>query len=518
MGVGAVFLVLSVLAFARFSRGAELFPEGEPRMATVAVKYPEGTDIETTDATLQRIEQGLAQYGDIKFFLANAGAIVGRSKMGGGSSGTHLGSIQIEFLPFHERKGQTRDIVQKIRANIGSYPDAEIKVEVEKEGPPAGAPVSIEVAGEDFDVLKDVSERVVRDIRTVPDLVDLQDNMDDAKPEIRFRVDRERAALLGLDTATVGQFLRTAINGEEVSKFRAGEDEYDITLRVRADQRETVDIFKEIYITTSDGATVPLTSLGTYSYGPGRGLIQRKDQKRVITISGDNQGRTVAEILKDIKMRLARFQLPKGYTIKFTGENKDMDEAFTFLMQSLATALVLIAIILVMEFNSVSLPFIILFSVLLSMIGVMWSLIVCQMRFSVIMSGIGVVSLAGVVVKNGIVMIDYINRRKEKGMSSTDAIIASGRIRLRPVLMTAITAVVGLIPTAIGWSLEVHKFPPRIVSGTEMSSFWSPMAVAVIFGLSLATVLTLVQVPVMVSLWDSGMARLRKMFPRREEE
>jgi CzcA family heavy metal efflux pump len=516
MALGAAFLVFSMMLFARYSAGKELFPDNEPRRATISVRYPEGTDIRTTDATLQQIEQGLGKYKDVKFWLTGVGASGGGHLMSA-SEGTHLGSINVEFKALSDREGNSRDLVNRIRSDIGSFPGAEITVEKEREGPPTGAPVSIEIAGEDFEVLKDVADQIMMQFKTnsIVGLVDVQKNMEDAKPELRFRVDRERAALMGLNTGSIGFFLRTAVNGEQVSKFRAGEDEYDITVRLREDQRQSTDLLKDVYIPTASENRVPLASLGSYTYDPGRGQIQRKDQKRIVMITGnDGAGRGVDKILMDVRERVSHVPLPKGYSINYTGDNKEMNDAFIFLVKALLAALAMIAIILVMEFNSVVLPFIILFSVLLSMIGVLWSLLLFNMKFCVIMTGIGILCLAGVVVKNGIVMIDYINKRKEAGMSPFEAIVAGARIRLRPVLMTAITAVVGLVPMAMGWTLEIHRWPPRIVGGAEMSSFWAPMAIAVIFGLSLATVLTLIQVPVMVSLADSFRNWLGRLFGR----
>ncbi len=515
MFIGGAFLILSIAAFGRYSLGVELFPETQPRRATIEVRYPEGTDIHTTDETLRRIERGLTNYPDIKLFLATAGA--GGQQLMSAGGGTHLGNIVLEFPPFAERTTNTLELVGAIRSGIGSFPGAQVKVEREQEGPPTGWPVSIELSGEDFSVLGEIADEITRAIRDVPGLVDLQDSMEDARPELQFRVDRERAALLGLDTDSVGRFLRTAVNGETASKYRAGEDEYDITVRLRPDQRRSVDLLKQISITTPAGQAVPLASLGTFGYEGGRGQIQRKGQKRVITIGGNSQGRGVDKILADVRARVDKLNLPRGYSVKYTGDTKDMDEASAFLSKAFLIALALIALILVMEFNSVTQPVLVLISVILSMVGVTWSLLACHMRFGVIMTGIGVVSLAGVVVNNGIVLIDCINQRKRAGMSSVEAIVTGGRLRLRPVLLTAICTVIGLVPMAVGWSLEVHTWPPRIVASTETAAWWAPMAVAVIFGLALATVLTLVQVPVMYRIADSLAGRIGRRFGREEK-
>ncbi len=508
--IGIMMMILTVVTFQRYNRGIELFPNTQPRQCIVQVRYPEGTDIQTTDATLAAIEKGLGRHGDVRFYLTNVGSSGDWALSAAG--GTHLGSIWVEFVPFAERQSNTLELVETIRKDIGAFPGAQIKVERERMGPPTGAPVSIEVAGDDFSVLSELADEIIWALRDVPGLVDLQKDLEEARPEIQFRVDRERAARLGLNTSTIGRFLRAAINGETVSKFRGGETEYDITVRLLPEQRQSVDLLKEASLRNSAGHLVPLPALGSFVYEGGRGQIIRKDQKRVVTITGFDQGRGVDEILADVRKRLARLHLPAGCSVSFTGDTEAMNEAREFLSNAFLVALALIALILVMEFNSVIQPFLILLSVILSMIGVMWGLLLCGMRFGVIMTGIGIVSLAGVVVNNGIVLIACINQLRAEGLPLNEAIIAGGRRRLRPVLLTAVSTILGLVPMAVGWSLEVHAWPPRIVAATETSAWWAPMAVAVIFGLAVATMLTLVQVPIMYSLAQALSIRFRRWF------
>ncbi len=325
-------------------------------------------------------------------------------------------------------------------------------------------------------------------------------------------MDRHRAALLGLDTAQIGQFLRMAIYGVESSQFRADEDEYDITLRLPKGQRDTMNLLDQVFIPVAGGAPVPLSSLGRLEYAGGRGAIQRKQQKRVVTITGNNQDRGVDKILADVKARMAQIPLPRGYAIEYTGDTQEMRESGIFLMKAFGIASGLILVILVIQFNSILLPAIIFFSVILSMIGVMWGLLAFQMRFGVIMTGLGVISLAGIVVNNAIVLIDCALQRQKEGLDAREAIVTAGRLRLRPVLLTAGTTVLGLIPMVAGWSLEIHHWPPKFVAGAESSAWWAPMAVAVLFGLTIATVLTLVLVPAMFSLAEDLAAKLRRRF------
>jgi multidrug efflux pump len=515
MLLGFALLVLGVQAYARFGRGVELFPNTEPRSATIEVKFPQGTPIEKTDAVMRGVEEKLKKYEDIKFTLTNVGATSGR---GMGIAGTHVGVIDAEFLPADERKENTTLLVEEIREEIGSIPGAEVKVDREKEGPPTGAPVSIELAGEDFETLSRLSGEIKRAIEDVPGLVDLQDNLEEALPELQFRVDRQRAALLGLDTATIGRFLRSAIYGAESSKFRAGEDEYDITVRLPVSFRQGTDLLAQVFIPLPNGQSIPLSSLGQAVYTGGRGDIMRKNQKRVITISGDIQQRSIDAILRDIRVRVAEVPMPRGYGVTYSGENKDMKESGAFLLKAFGFAVAMIAVILVIQFNSVVYPAIIMVSVVLSLIGVMWGLLICQLRFGVIMTGLGVISLAGVVVNNAIVLIDCVLQRRKEGMTATEAVVTAGRLRLRPVLLTAGTTVLGLIPMAVGWSVDIHTWPWKFVASAESGTWWAPMAVAVIFGLTLATVLTLVVVPVMYSLAESFSHYFRRFDPTAHED
>ncbi len=514
--LGFMFLFFSFELYAHLDLGFELFPEVPPRNAQVSVKFPQGTAIETTDATLRRIEDLLPAYPDIKFFLATAGE-AGGGGLSQGSAAPHAGKVHIEFLASDERAGDTTELINQLRDALPEVPGAEVTIEKQEEGPPTGSPVSIELTGEDFDELSRLAGEIIRRIEKVPGLVDLQDDLEEALPELQFIVQRDRAALLGLDTQTIGNFLRTAIYGLEVSKFRVDEEEYDITLRLPHNQRDTLSLLNQVYIPLPTGVSVPLSSLGEVNYTGGKGAINRKNQKRVITINGNNQGRGVDVIIKDIQPLLADLALPQGYALRFAGDTEEMQKSMAFLSRAFMIALGLILVILVIQFNSVFLPLIILFLVMLSMIGVTWGLLITQMKFGVIMTGLGVISLVGFVVKNAIILIDCILQRREEGLDPIEAVVTAGRLRLRPVLLTAVTTVLGLIPMAIGYSLEIHEFPPRIIIGAETSAWWAPMAVAVIFGLTASTVLTLVLVPVMYSLFDSITRKLGARFTARDE-
>ncbi|MCK4563994.1 MAG: efflux RND transporter permease subunit [Verrucomicrobia bacterium] len=506
--ISLLFLVLSSQLYGRFGKGVQLFVDTEPRAAQIEIRYPEGTAIEKTDLAVKHIEETIEGFDDIEFILASVGQGMGSEFMQG-SGGTYLGSLYIKFVDEKERTGSTADLIQAFREAIGKVPGAEIKVEQLEEGPPQQPPVNIEISGEDLGQLNDIATEIKRSISHIPGLVDLRSDYEGALPELQFIVDRKRAGVLGLDTETIGFFLRTSIYGTESHrKFRAGEDEFDITVRLPRPSREQFNLLDEIYIPVQDASPVPLSSLGEFKYTAGRGIIRRKNQKRIITVSGNKDGRESNELLADIVPIVGKMELPPGYRIEYTGDKEDQEESSSFLLKAFLLALAGILVVLVFQFNSVLLPFVILLSIVLSIIGVMWGLLLTRMNFSIIMTGVGIISLAGIVVNNAIVLVDCINQMKKKGMDTAEAVVHAGRLRLRPVMLTAITTILGLFPMAVGFSFDVHTF--RFSVGGATSAWWAPMAIAVIFGLAVSTLLTLILVPLMYSLADSFAAFLKR--------
>jgi multidrug efflux pump len=491
-------LMCSITAFALFGKGTEFFPDVEPRRAYVFLKAPEGTNLDASDGLVRQVEKIVSEYEDIRYVIANIGS-VGGDPFSQGGTGTHLNRVALDFKDFHDRSRPSSGIINEIRRSIlATIKGAEAQVEEEEEGPPTGPPVNIEISGKDLMILGELAARVRREIADIPGLVDLKDNFVKGKPEIRVRVDKEKAALLGLDTLIIATTVKAAINGIKVGVFREGKDEYDILARLPERDRRSVGSLKRLTISGPKGEPIPLTSVADVSLSSGVGAIMRLDQKRVVTVSGDVAGRLANDVIRDIKARLANFDSPRGYTYRFTGEQQEQAKAKSFLSKAFIAALFIIFLVLVTQFNSFSTPFIILTSVLLSLIGVFFGLLVTGTAFGIIMTGVGVISLAGVVVNNTIVLLDYYNLLRQKGLSYREALIQTGLTRFRPVMLTAITTILGLLPMATGISFDFRKLAWNI--GGESSQWWGPMAVAVIFGLGAATLLTLVVVPVLVSL------------------
>jgi multidrug efflux pump subunit AcrB len=484
----------TVMVYGRFSSGVELFPEIDPDNAFIEIRMPQGTNIRETDALARELERRIEPFrGDLQHVVTNVGSGAGDPFSGGGGQGPHMGVLRLVFNDYEDRVRPSAEAVAEMREAVAGLPGAEIKVQKQKEGPPTGAPVSVEIIGREFSTLRRISDEAKRRIADVSGLVNLRSDFEGARPELVFRVDRRRAMLLGVNTAVVGQFLKTSIFGTEVGTFRDFNDEYDITVRLPQADRSAIDRLFTLRVPNAFGQSVPLTSLGMFDYSGGFGTITRVDQKRVITLSADAEGRLSAEVLADVQARLRDLELPPGYRLNYAGEKEEQEKAQAFLLKAFFIAVLCILLILVAQFNSFAVPVIIVTTVILSLIGVLAGLMLFQMPFGIIMTGIGVISLAGVVVNNAIVLLAYTQQLEREGLEPMDAALQAGQTRLRPVLLTATTTILGLVPMATGMSFDVHTF--EWATRSQSSEWWSSMAIVVIFGLAVATVLTLIVVP-----------------------
>jgi multidrug efflux pump subunit AcrB len=514
LGAGAS-LVAVVMVFGAFNPGVELFPEDiPPSIAFVQIEAPIGTRVELTDDLVRRVEavvQDVAHLEDLESVVATVGQAVTQDFTSG--RGTHLATVSLSFVDFQDRSVSTNETLDTLRGRLQqTIAGADVAVETQQGGPPTGLPVTIEISGDDPAVLKRLGDDAVRRLEASPvfaKLDGLESDMADGRPELLVEVDRERAALYGLNTRDVGVTVRSAINGTEASTFRDGNDEYDITVRLAKEYRDNLNAIGDLTI-VADGQQVPLSSVARWYVGEGFGDINRKDLKKVVTVSSDvRPGYNGNTVLAEVQAQLTGFRqgLPSGYSMVYTGEQEEQQESQAFLLGAFFTAVFLIGFILVTQFDSVTKPLIILSSVVLSTIGVLLGLMVFRMPFGIIMTGVGVISLAGVVVNNAIVFIDYVDQLRDRdGMSRREALVQGGVTRFRPVVLTAITTVLGLVPLAIGLNFDFFglygSLDPDPYWGGEQAAWWGPMAIAVIAGLTFATFLTLVLVPVMYSLLD----------------
>lgn len=525
LGIALAGLVVSVTLYRSLGLEVEFFPESDPQQGFIQITAPEGTTLEATDAIIRKVEQRVLKYlarpnetdpkRNIETVLATTG-FVGQGGLfgGGGASGSNEGRITFEFIDYLDRKITSQKTIDTLRREVADIHGARIVVEQEKEGPSQEAPVVIEITGDRFGTLEDIKKKIVKRIKGTPGLVDLRDDYVQGRPELKFEVDRKRAPLLGLDTSTIAGVIKTAVGGAKVGIWRdANNEEIDMVVRLKDRYRNNPKKIEQLYITSAPGGRtpvqVPLANLATWKFTSGRGRITRIDQKRTITISGNNQPpASPNDALKAVQKRLDDFALPTGYAIDFTGEKEEQDKAQRFLLTAGLAAVLLIWLILVTQFDSLAMPAVIISSVALSLIGVFFGLWITNTAFVIIMTGIGVISLSGVVVNNGIVLVDYIRHlHRNEGLTREQALICGGMTRLRPVLLTAITTILGLIPMATGISFDFHNF--QLLLRSESSEWWGPMANAVIFGLGFATVLTLVVVPALYSLLDGAAERVR---------
>ncbi|MCD4734873.1 MAG: efflux RND transporter permease subunit, partial [Bacteroidales bacterium] len=545
-GSTIVLLVFTLAFYFGSNPKVEFFPSTDPQYINILAELPIGTDIDATDEIIKDIENRvfdiLEPHLDIVKSvqtIVGKGAVSESEGFSGKSGGPNRGLVTTHFVDFDKRGGiNTADIlVQLSDTLLGRYPGVEMSVEKHSSGPPSGKPVNIEVSGKEFETLLHLTDTIQSYIEAnrIEGIEGLKIDLDIGKPELILTIDRDKARRFGLSTYSIAMTIRTAIFGKEISDYKVGEDEYPIQLRLKEEYRYNLSSLLNQKITFRNQTTgkimqVPISAVADVQYSTTYGSVLRKDLNRVVTLySNVLEGYNATEVNNQIRELLNQFDMPEGYNYEFTGEQQDQEESMAFLSRALLIALCIMVLILVSQFNSVVKPAIILFSVVLSTIGVFGGLGIFRMDFIVIMTGIGIVSLAGVVVNNAIVLIDYINllrnrKRKELCISKNDmlpteyslnCIVEGGKTRLRPVLLTAITTILGLIPLASGFNIDIigmlRDFEPNIFIGGDNVKYWGPMSWTIIFGLSFATFLTLIIVPSMYHVLFLGKVRMFKM-------
>ena len=511
------------------------FPENEPKYINVFIEMPVGTDIErTNEFTVDIEDKVIAMVEPYGFMVESVITKVGEDTADpndpsafGQSSTPNKAKIVVNFVEYKDRVDpetgefvMTSGIMDQIREGIPEYPGVAITVDKDSNGPPAGKPITIEIVGPDLEPLIEVAERMKKAINEsgIQGIEKLKTDLETGKPELIVDIDREKARRFGLSTYTVANEVRTSLFGKEISKYKLGEDDYDIELRLQDKYRYDLDALMNKSITFKDQNSgnvhqVPISSVASAELSSTYGSVRRKDLDRIISITSNVLGGyNPTEVNQQIEQFLTDFEMPQGYTYVFGGEQKEQAEEMEFLSGALLLAIFLIFLIIVSQFNKVTTPIIIMTSVVLSTIGVFLGLIIFNMEFVVIMTMIGIISLAGVVVNNAIVLIDFIElsrkrKKEELGMDKLPfeeviaSIVSAGKTRLRPVLLTAITTILGLIPLAIGINIDFFKFfssyDADFYMGGDNVIFWGPMSWTIIFGLTFATFLTLVIVPIM---------------------
>jgi len=542
-----VLLIFALVLLGLRQPKVDLFPTADPLYVNAFVELPLGADIEKTNRIVADLETKITTvvepYGDVvESILTQIGEDTadpnGPPEPG---SSPNRARLTVSFVPSRERGGvNTFKVMEEIREVTGGVPGVSISVDKNADGPPTGKPINLELTGEDMDQLVILTENVINYINSqeIPGIEQLQADVKIGKPELIINVDREAARRYGISTYNVASNIRTALFGKEVSKFKVGEDDYPIFVRLNEDSRSSIEDLMNQRVTFRNPGNgqivqVPISAVADMEYSSTYSSIKRKDLDRVVTIfSNVRDGYNANEIVGQIDEALQNFDIPQGFTYEFTGEQQQQAEDTEFLSGAFLAALFFIFIILVAQFNSITAPFIIILSVLFSTIGVFLGYAIFRQDISIVFTGVGIISLAGVVVNNAIVLIDYINllvkqKREAKGLKSMydmdkedvkESIIKGGATRLRPVLLTAITTVLGLVPLAVGFNFDffslITDWDPKIFIGGDNQAFWGPMAWTVIYGLTFATFLTLVVIPVMYWLAYNFRLRLKSIFSR----
>lgn len=538
-------LIFSVVLLAIRAPKIEFFPNADPLYINAFIELPLGSDIKATNEVVKGIEEKIKKLLEgkehaVEAILTQIGENTS-DPSGPPEPGVtpNKARITIQFVPTEERGDvSSKAVLNEMREEIVGYAGVNVVVDKNADGPPAGKPINIELSGDDIDSLivqANKLEGFIEDL-SIAGIEELKKDVDLGKPELLVHINRAAARRYELSTATIASAIRTSIFGSEVSKFKEGEDEYPIMVRLSEDYRNDIDKVMNQKITFRNPTNgrivqIPISAVATFDYSSTYTNIKRKDGSRVITLySNVLDGYNANEIVDELKSAMADYDLAEGYNYEFTGEQQQQAEDMSFLSTAFLLALFMIFIIIVAQFNSIISPFIILISILFSTIGVFLGYSASGDTISVIFSGVGIISLAGVVVNNAIVLIDYINvlqrrKKEEKNLKKSDqlsddeikeSIIKGGATRLRPVLLTAITTILGLIPLAMGINFNfftlVSDLDPQYFQGGDNTAVWGPMAWTIIYGLTFATFLTLVVVPVMLWLSHSISERLKKIL------
>jgi multidrug efflux pump subunit AcrB len=496
-----------------FKPSVVLFPNGDPNQIYAYVSMPAGTSINKTDEVTKEVEARFAELikmdnPDLEYLISNVAVNAGKG-MFDRSAQDKLAKVTAGFVEFKYRQGESTAItLGKLRQSFIDEPiaGAEIVIELDAKGPPTGDPISIEISGEEYPVLIEMEKKIKELIKEsgIAGIERIKSDLEVTNPELIVDIDRVKANKYGITTAYIGMLIRTAIYGDEVSKYREGDDEYNIMLRLEKKARYDIATIMNMnmIVPNPDGGirSIPISAVATVLPSTSYGGIIRKDFDRVVTLSSNVlDGYNSNDIIASLKDELSGQEWPENYEVKFGGEQDDQKEAGNFLMSALLIAIAMIFVVLVAQFNSLAKPFIILLQILFSMIGILLGFTLFGLDMSIVMTGMGIIAVAGIVVKNAIILIDYIDSKVAEGLPLKEAIIDAGATRLNPVLLTAVSTILGVLPLGIGFNINfstlLTELNPHIFWGGDSAAFWNPLAWTIIFGLAFATFLTMIVVP-----------------------
>jgi multidrug efflux pump subunit AcrB len=535
--------VLSVILLMLRGNKSTFFPSGDPNFIYVYLKMPVGTDTKYTDSITHVLERRVEKVlenelpgkgGIVESIITNVGVSANNPRDNNRSVQSNLGRIQVSFVEYAKRGGKkTKPFMDEIREKTKGIPGTSIEVAQEDGGPPTDPPVNIEVTGDNFESIAKVATQLFNylDTNQVAGVENLQSNVDLNNPEITVNVDREKAMMEGLSTGQIGMEIRTAVFGKEVSKLKDGEDEYKIQLRTNDLIRNNITDIMNMRITFMDMNTmrvksIPLSTVAKIDYTNTTGGVKRKNVKRTIQLQSNVLDPTMvgpvnAELQNKIEDFIAisktgRNKIPSDISIKLSGQSEQEKETQTFLGSAMLIAMGIIFMILVLQFNSMSKPFIVITEIFFSVIGVLLGYAFTGMTIATIMLGVGVVGLAGIVIKNGILLIEFTDELRGRGVKTREAAIQAGKIRIIPVMLTAVATILGLLPLAVGFNIDFisffQHFNPHIFFGGDSVVFWGPLSWTIIFGLMFSFFLTLIMVPSMYLIAERLRRPMEKFY------
>ena len=481
--------------------GMEFFPATDEGSININIDLPLGSEIYEVDDVAQIVEEKLKEIPEIDVIFTNIGSS-GMMSMGSSSSS---GNISINLVDLKDRKRSTAEVSEEIRKYLKDIPGAEISVsEGSQMGTMSGGdPVSIIIKGDDLDILEEISKDFKKIIQSVDGTRDIKTSLSDSVPELEVSVNQENASRYGLTTSQIASAVRTGVAGTTVTKYKDQGDEIDVIIRGTDDIRDSISNIGQLNITTPMGFNIPLEQVADISVIKGPISINRENQERTVTVTSQISGRDLRSVIREIDTKIQNYEFPNGYHYEIGGENEQMMEAFGQLLLALILATILIYMVMAAQFESLVHPFIIMFTIPLAFAGGALALFITRTPFGVT-AFIGVIMLAGIVVNNGIVLIDCINILRSEGKEKYEAIRIAGPTRLRPILMTTLTTVLGLVPLAL-----------KIGTGAETQA---PMAIVVIGGLVFSTVLTLVFVPTLYTVFDDMAEKFKIKIGRVKKE
>lgn len=465
--------------------GTEFIPSSDQGQFNINITLPTGTNLETTREVVSEVEKIVLEIPEIKSMLTTAGE--GSGGMGFSTEGGNSGTIMVNLVEQNKRDRSIAQIINQLRQKIGTYPDAQIKFSEQSMSFSSGSGLEVKISGDSLDELENIANRILISIAEVEGVYDLESSVEDVRPELHVNIDREKANLYGLNTAQIASTVHDALLGRVASIYQEKGEQIDIRIRLDEEDRNSIKEVENLLISSSVGLQIPLKEIAEVTVGSGPKGIDRENQQRIVNVSGNISGRVLGKVIQDAQKQLEKLVLPEDYRYEFVGENKEMQESFLQLALALVLSIILVYMIIAAQFESLLMPLAVMFSVPFSLIGVILALLLADKSLNVL-SYIGIIMLVGIVVNNSIVLIDYINQLRQKGMERKEAIILGGKTRLRPILMTMFTTVLALVPMAIG-----------IGEGAELRA---PMAITIIGGLSSSTFLSLIIVPIFYTFLD----------------